>query len=143
MRSMRPTIIATRLLVVGACAVPGFSTRAAQGRSRVQRDVEGYATASCLARQKDPVLKDQGSAWLDVIVQRSEGDIEEFKSVADAVEAQLAREPMPMARQERDPMHSKALPLLQCAEIIDDPTVRSAINKAIKKLTPAYRHARR
>jgi len=140
---MRATRTAATMLVFGACAFQVIPTRAGQVRGSVQRDVEGYATASCFARQKEPLLKNQGEAWVDVIVQRSQGDIEDFKAVADAVEAQLAKEPMPMARQESDPMRSKALPVLQCAEIIDEPAVRSAINKAIKKLAPAYRHARR
>jgi len=64
---------------------------AAPARTAVERDVQGYAIASCLTRQKEPLLKDQGYAWLDVIVQRSEGNIEDFKAVADSVEAQLAK----------------------------------------------------
>jgi len=35
------------------------------------------------------------------------------------------------------------VPVPYCAEIIDDPPVRAAIDKAIKKLTPAYRRAKK
>jgi hypothetical protein len=44
-----------------------------------------------------------------------------------------------MARRESDPMHAAPVPVPFCAEIIDDPPVRAAIDKAVKKLTPAYR----
>jgi len=70
--------------------------------------VEGDAIASCLAQPKEPLLKDQGYAWLDVIVQRSQGDIEPFTAVAQAVQAQLAKEPMPMARQESEPAYRRS-----------------------------------
>jgi hypothetical protein len=115
----------------------------AYARSDVQRDVEGYAVASCLIKQKEPLLKDQGALWADGIVQRSHGDIEDFRSVAEAVVADVAQRPMPQARRESDPMHAAPIPVPFCAEIIDDPPVRAAIDKAIKKLTPAYRRAKK
>jgi len=40
-------------------------------------------------------------------------------------------------------MHAASVPVPYCAEIIDDPPVRAAIDKAIKKLTPAYRRAKK
>ncbi len=79
---------------------------------------------------------------MDVIVQRSHGDIQHFEPVAEAVEAQVAKEAMPMTRQESDPSHARAVPVLLCAELIDEPTVRAAIDEAIKKLAPAYRRSR-
>ncbi len=74
-------------------------------------------------------------------MQRSHGDIDDFRSVADAVDADLAHTPMAMARRESAPMDAAPVPLPFCAEIMDDPPVRAAIDKAIKKLTPAYRRA--
>jgi hypothetical protein len=121
----------------------GLPGQPAYGRSDVQRDVEGYAVASCLIKQKEPYLKDQGALWADGIVQRSHGDIEDFRSVADAVEADIAQKPMALARRESDPMHAVPVPVPYCAEIVDDPAVRAAIDKAIKKLTPAYRRAKK
>lgn len=47
-----------------------------------------------------------------------------------------------MTRQESEPSHAKAVPVLLCAELIDEPPVRAAIDKAIKRLTPAYRRSR-
>jgi hypothetical protein len=99
--------------------------------------------ASCLIKQKEPLLKDQWALWADGIVQRSHGDIEDFRSVAEAVVADVAQRPMPQARRESDPMHAAPIPVPFCAEIIDDPPVRAAIDKAIKKLTPAYRRAKK
>jgi len=121
----------------------GLSGHPAYARSNVQRDVEGYAVATCLLKQQEPFLKDQGALWADGIVQRSHGDIEDFRSVADAVDADIAKKPMAMARRESDPMHAAPVPVPYCAEIIDDPSVRAAIDKAIKKLTPAYRRAKK
>lgn len=120
-----------------------LAARTAYARTDVQRDVEGYAVASCLMKQEEPYLKDQGALWGDGIVQRSHGDIEDFRSVADAVDAEIAHKPMAMARRESDPMHAAPVPIPYCAEIIDDAPVRAAIDKAIKKLTPAYRRAKK
>jgi hypothetical protein len=121
----------------------GLPGEAACARSDVQRDVEGYAVASCLMKQKEPLLKDQGALWADGIVQRSHGNIEDFRSVADAVDAEVAQKPVPQARRESDPTHSASVPVPFCAEIIDDPPVRAAIDKAVRKLTPAYRQAKK
>jgi hypothetical protein len=135
------TLPTAALFVV--CTFAPLATGAPQTRTAVQRDVEGYAIASCLVRQTEPYLKDQGYAWIDVIIQRSEGDVEHLKRVAEAVEAQVAEGAMPMTRQEGAPKQAKALPVLLCAEIIDEEQVRSAIDKAIRKLSPAYRRAKR
>ncbi len=129
-------------LVVGLAWL-GLSGRDAWARSEVQRDVEGYAVASCLLQQKEPFLKDQGALWADGIVQRSHGDIQHFRSVADAVQSDLAHKPMAMARRESDPMHAAPVPVPYCEEIIDDVPVRAAIDAAIKKLAPAYRRAKK
>jgi hypothetical protein len=129
--------------VAGALVWLALVAHVAQARSDVQRDVEGYAIASCLIKQDVPYLKDQGALWADGIVQRSHGDIEHFRSVAEAVDADLAHKPMAMARRESDPKHAAPVPVPFCAEIIDDAPVHAAIDKAIKELTPAYRHAKK
>jgi len=121
----------------------GLPIHPAYGRSDVQRDVEGYAIATCLLKQKEPYLRDQGGLWADGIVQRSHGDIQDFTPVAAAVAADIAGKPMPMAHRESDPMHPAAIPLHFCAEIIDDTPVHAAIERAIKKLTPAYRREKK
>jgi hypothetical protein len=120
-----------------------MSGTAALGRPSVQRDVEGYAIATCLSSQKEPFLKDQGDGWASAIVQRSHGGIEQFTSVAAAVKTELAQSHIPVIHQESDSPHDKELPLLYCAEVIDAPGVDAAIRKAIRKLAPSYRDKKR
>jgi hypothetical protein len=114
-------------------------TADAYARSTEQRDVEGYAIASCLAGQDQPYLKDQGDAWASVIIQRSKGELDPLTGVAEAVKAEIAKGDMTVIRSERQPMNGKPLPVLYCVEIIDAPRVRAAIGKAIRKLAPSYR----
>lgn len=76
---MRRTVVPLALMV---SAFFPFTT--AQARSAVQRDVEGYAIATCLTKQSDPTLKDQGDAWASVIVQRAHGDLEPLHAVQEA-----------------------------------------------------------
>ena len=122
------------------CLLAGWAAAgpaAAAERSAVQRDVEGYAIASCLTDQDQAYLKDQGDAWASVILQRGHGDPDTLAAVAAAVKAELARGDMAVIHTEGT--GDKALPLLTCNEIIDKPAVRKAIRAAIVKLTPAYR----
>ena len=122
------------------CAVIGLAaTAAADARSDVQRDVEGYAIATCLSNQNQPYLKDQGDAWASVIVQRGKGELDAFTDVAAAVKKELAKGSMPVARAETEASGDKALPVQYCSEIIDAPGVRTAIQKAVRKLEPSYR----
>jgi hypothetical protein len=133
----------TKCVLVAALVWLALPSGLAHGRSDVQRDVEGYAVASCLMKQKEPYLRDQGALWAGGIVQRSHGDVEDFRRVAGAVDADIAQKPMPAARRESDPMHAVPVPVPFCAEIIDDPPVRAVIDKTIKKLTPAYRRVKK
>jgi hypothetical protein len=127
--------------VLLSCVAGGAA--GARPRTAVQRDVEDYAVATCLTKQNETFLKEQGDLWADAIVQRSAGPIEDFTSVADAVAADVATKPMAMAHQESDPMHAKPVPIPYCAEIVDDKPVRAAIDKAIKKLAPEYVRAKK
>jgi len=122
--------VATCLLVVTASCP-------AQARSAVQRDVEGYAIASCLSAQDQPYLKDQGDGWASVIIQRGKGGLDIITAVAVAVKAELAKGNMAVVRTETGP--TKELPVLYCGEIIDVPSVKVAINRAVKKLASSYR----
>jgi len=103
----------------------------------VQRDVEGYAIASCLSAQDQPYLKDQGDGWASVIIQRGKGGLDIITAVAVAVKAELAKGNMAVVRTETGP--TKELPVLYCGEIIDVPSVKVAINRAVKKLASSYR----
>jgi hypothetical protein len=111
----------------------------AGARTALQRDVEDYAVATCLASQDQSYLKDQGDGWASVIVQRAKGDLAPFKAVAAAVKTELTKGDMPIIRSESEPGKGKALPVLYCYEIVDAPAVRAAIDGAMKKLAAAYR----
>jgi hypothetical protein len=104
----------------------------------VQRDVEGYAIASCLTSQTEPYLKDQGDAWASVVVQRMHGDIDVLAGIAEQVQRENATGDMAVMRDEARPAQGKPLPVLHCGEVIDRPAVRAAIQKAIATLRPSY-----
>jgi hypothetical protein len=110
----------------------------ASGRNPVQRDVEGYAVASCLAYQKQAYLKDQGDGWASVIIQRSKGELEAFTAVADAVKTEVAKGNMVVIPVETGPEHEKALPVAYCFEILNAPSVHAAVKHAVEKLSTSY-----
>lgn len=113
-------------------------THEAYARSPLQRDVEGYAVATCLARQPSPYLKQQANGWGSAIVQRGHGGLEPLRAVAAAVVRELAHTPVPMARDEEHPMQPTSMPVQFCAEIIDRPAVRQVIDTTLTRLGPAY-----
>jgi hypothetical protein len=119
------------------------STALGRDRPAVQRDVEGFAIATCLSKQEEPSLREQGGAWISVVVERSHGDIQPFTEVADAVTAELAKGNMPVVHRDDGPVRMLRAPVLYCGEIIDEPAVAVAVDKAIKKLAPAYRRAKK
>lgn len=104
-------------------------------RADVVRDVQGYAIAACLSQQVDAVLKAQGEGWLDIIIQRGKGGIEDWASLRDAIDAALAEAAVPMVKVEGG---ERPMPLFQCAEMIDDPIVAAEIDATIEKMKSAY-----
>ena len=132
-----------RLVTIVAFVLVNGRTVMAGARSAVQRDVEGYAVATCLASQKQPYLKDQGDGWASAIVQRSHGKVSELNDVAAAVKAEMAGGHVGVIHVDGDPPHDEEAPILYCAEIVDAPRVATAIDKAIKKLAPAYRQPKK
>ena len=116
-----------------------MSTASAGGRPAVQRDVEGYAIASCLANLDQPYLKDQGDAWAAAIIQRAKGGLGAFNLVATAVKAEVAKGGMAVMHAETGAEKDKTLPIMYCNEIIYRPSVDAAISKAVTKLAPSYR----
>ena len=107
-------------------------------RPELLRDVEGYAIAVCLINQTQPYLKDQGDAWASVIVQRMRGNPDALADVAEQVKRENAKGDMAVIRSETGPGKDKTLPLLYCYEIIDRPSVRAAIQKAVVALKSSY-----
>ncbi len=124
-------------LVAAGCAA--MLPAPAQARNALQRDVEGYAIAACLAQQDQPDLRDQGEGWASVIVQRGHGELTPLMAVAAAVRTELAKGGMAVIHGETEPK-DKPLPVLYCSEIIDAPAVQTAIREAIKNLAPSYQH---
>ena len=132
------------LLGLSAAGCMTGAEKAGGSRPFVLRDVEGYAIACCLARQTEPYLKDQGDAWASGIVQRSHGDMERFKGVCEQVEHETAKGDMFVILTDRKAESAvKTVPLAYCAEIIDTPSVRDAIQKAVEALVPNYEFARK
>jgi hypothetical protein len=131
-----------RLLMLPVLAFAGqavMEPALAASRAPVTRDVEGYAVATCLARQLDPALKAQGEGWASAIVQRGRGDVTLLRPVQHAVEAQVARGDMPVVRQDGPAASDLTLSIMFCGEIVDRPAVRAAITRAAVRLGPAYR----
>jgi hypothetical protein len=137
MRKIRRLMASCLLFVAAGSAA--MSTASASDRSAVERDVEGYAIASCLAALDQPYLKDQGDGWASAIIQRSKGGIDAFVAVGAAVKAELAKGGMAVIHNETGPETDKPLPIMYCSEIVNASSVHAAITKAVKKLTPSYR----
>jgi len=114
----------------------------AAARTALDRDLEGYAMASCLSYVDEAALKDQGDAWASAISQRSHGDFQAFLPVAKAVKAELARTGVGVGHLDGPVGSAFSMPVLTCAEMQDRPTVQRAIATARAKLRRAYRMAR-
>jgi hypothetical protein len=123
-------------VLLATASYAATSATDARARGTVQRDVEGYAIASCLVAQDQSYLKDQGDGWASAIVQRGKGSLDAFTGVASAVKAELAKGNMAVIRSEKT--KDKPLPVMHCGEIIDAPSVHAAINKAVRRLPPSY-----
>jgi hypothetical protein len=107
-------------------------------RSAMQRDLEGYAIASCLVKSGEPYLKDQGDGWGAVIVQRSKADLAVLSGISEAVNREVAKGNMAVIRHEGESARDKQLPVLYCSEIIDSAVVRSAIARAADQASSSY-----
>ena len=132
---MRKTILA---LIAGAGALAAPVSGAPRGA--LERDVEGYAVASCLAAQGDATLRTQGEGWARMIIMgRAHGDFEKWRPLDDAVRRAVNPADIPRLKPERPIDPSPQLPLAYCAEMIDTPRVRAAIDAATKRLAADYR----
>lgn len=137
MRTHRSLRYAALVLVASTIAC----SAGAAPRSHLQRDVEGYAMAVCLIKQPNAFMKDQGDGWASNIVQRGHGEVEILFAMAKVVDAEVAKGDMAAIMVENPPQTLKALPLQYCAEIIDTPRVRGAIEVARARLAADYRRA--
>ena len=97
--------------------------------------IQGYAVASCLTEQEDPILKDQGYRWAEAIIQSSNKyDFEMVLPVFEAVKKEIPNNDMYMIRDELNPQQAKALPVYYCYDIVLKPSVQSAIFNAYTRL---------
>jgi hypothetical protein len=133
-----PWYRSAKCLLLVMMSFAAMSVANASGSSTVQRDLEGYAIASCLVDMNQPYLKDQGDGWGAVIVQRSKLGLEALNAIAAVVKTEVAKGDMAVVRVETDPEKDLALPVMYCNEIIYASPVRAAINKAVKKFAPAH-----
>jgi len=111
----------------------------ASARTLVERDVEGYAIATCLTLQPQLALKAQGDGWASIIVNRGHGNIEHWSPLIAAVEADAKRRRMYANKAEKVAEGSHPMPIAYCAEIVDVPAVRAAIARTVARMKPAYR----
>lgn len=94
-----------------------------------QKDIEGYAIASCLTYQESSYLQDQGDAWASVIIQRTKGNIDALPEIAKIVKEEVNKGQMVVIRSENVNAKDKVLPVLYCNEIIYKQSVQSALKK--------------
>jgi predicted nuclease with TOPRIM domain len=74
-----------------------------------------------------------------VIVQRMKGNVDVLAAIVEKVKRENAKENAAVIRNESGKEKDKMLPILHCAEIIDNPFVRAEIQKAVIGLGPSYR----
>jgi len=125
-----------RTLLVAAILLPASS---AVARTPLQRDVEGFAVASCLAQQSPNDLKRQGEGWAQIIIERGHGSPKPLDALDHVVRTEAQRAPPYINRDEANPTKGVPMPVAFCAELIDRPAVRAALVRTMAALAPAYR----
>jgi hypothetical protein len=128
------------VIVIATCGTPLTDALA---RPQLDRDLSGYAIASCMIASGDAVLSEQGEGWSGAIVQRSRGPIETFQVITSAVKAEIKISGFAVGHRD-GPVNSgsSTLFMLTCGEIIDRPRVADAMAKARMRLVNYYRKPR-
>jgi len=104
----------------------------------LQRDLAGYATASCFAALPQPLLRKQGERWAGAVIQRGHGAIEAWASLARAVTKELKRTGLDQGLGDGPDSAPTPLPVMTCGEITARPAVRAAMAQAAKALAKDY-----
>lgn len=127
-------------IVVASCGLPMSS---AVARSELDRDLDGYAIASCMIASHSPVLIEQGHGWAGAIVQRSHGPIKIFQQIASAVNQEIRVSGFALGHRD-GPVQSSRLNLFMvtCGEIVDNRRVAIAIARARVSLVRYYNKSR-
>lgn len=98
-------------------------------------EIKGYAIASCLTKQKEAFLKDQGYRWAEAIIQSSSRyDFEVLLAISDAVKKEISKNNMFTIRDETTPYIPKALPIYYCYGIASKPSVQATALKVYTQL---------
>ena len=117
-------------------ALLGCSDKRDARTSELQRELEGYAVASCLFLQPDTYLSSQGDGWASVIVQSTTADLEKLLQVQEEVKAAMKMLPMVVTRVEREGgATTLALPLLYCHNVASAESVRATIERILRSAT--------
>jgi hypothetical protein len=126
--------------IVASCSLTAAD---AEARSAIDRDVSGYAIASCMIASGDAILIEQGQGWANAIVQRSRGRIETFQVIPKAVNEEIKVTGFAVGRRD-GPIQLKnpKLFMLTCGEIADRPRVARAIARARQALVGFYKKPR-
>jgi hypothetical protein len=80
--------------------------------------------------QKPDSLRQLGDAWGGIILNRSRLSLDRLSPLRAAVKTEITRRPMLLVHGDT-PLGQTEAPVAYCAEIIDAPAVRAAINKVI------------
>jgi len=136
-RVLRNMTSFARVLLSSATLFCAFNAHAAP-RTQLQRDVEGYVSAACLAGQANAALAQQGQDWAAIIINRSRADLQSFEQLSKAVKETMRRLPMAIVKGDRpvDDPGAKA-EVFYCAELIDDPEMRRVIDNVQRRLRRA------
>ena len=136
---------ATALLLASACVSTESRLEFATARD-LDDHLAGFAMAHCLRSLggkglPEPdvqVMQQQGDRWIQIVVERSYGDIEQFFAIGPAINAAVAATPMAIVKDEASQAGSSPAPVFYCAQIIRQPAVTRGIAAARAALAPAY-----
>ena len=132
------------ILTLSACATPGPGDTAASA-ALLDEHVRSTAMAHCLrsvggkglpAAQAE-VLREEGQRWVQILVEKSRGDIELLFAIMPAVDAALAAAPVALIH---DDSTGGTLPaaVFHCDTLLREPGVERAMAEARRRLAPAY-----
>jgi hypothetical protein len=123
---MRGVIALFAVLASASCA----TSRSAVGAGML--DAEGYAIASCLSKQKESLLQQQGGGWASVIIERGSVTLDNMRVIDDSVRHAVAKGGILVVHDESSPSGDAPLPVLYCVQIGNDLSVRKAIDAAMQ-----------
>lgn len=128
---MKLSIIALVFYITG-CSL-GYSKDTSTVDTKIIRDLQAYAMASCYTYLSDPYLSDQGDAAASVVIQRSNLHPNDLSALISAVKDYSIKNKQPTMRSENLTAAEKELPVLFCSEVIFDEKVNTEIDRLTGK----------